>query len=67
MKREINSLERAAVAHQAERLRADAPERLPTYKLEIEVINTLKRVYYFSKRIARFSVPVDEKLALIED
>jgi len=67
MKRHMNSLERAALSHQAERLTATAPNRIETYKLEIEIITTLKRVFYFSKRIARLSVPDDEQLALIED
>ncbi len=61
MKKHINSLERAAAAHQAERLTADAPDRIPNYRLEIDVIQTLKRVYYFTKRIARVSVPQGER------
>jgi len=67
MKRRMNSLERAALAHQAERLVVDAPMRVATYRLEIEIVNTLKRVYYFSKRIARLSVPDDEQRAIVED
>ena len=67
MKRHVNSLERAALNHQAERLTATAPNRIETYKLEIEIITTLKRIFYFSKRIARLSVPEEEQLALIED
>ena len=34
-----------------------------TYKLEIEIITTLKRVFYFSKRIARLAVPDEERAA----
>jgi len=66
MKRQVNSLERAAAAHQAERLVADAPDRVANYRLEVDVISTLKRVYYFTKRIARVSVPPDEKAGMTD-
>ncbi len=67
MKRTVNSLERAAMAHQAERLTADAPDRIATYRLEIEIVNTLKRVFYFTKRIARLAVPEPERAAITDD
>jgi phosphate:Na+ symporter len=64
MKSEINSMERAAAAHQAERLTAEAPDRVATYRLEIDVIANLKRIYYFSKRIAREAVAAEERLEI---
>jgi phosphate:Na+ symporter len=64
MKETINSLERSAAIHQAERLVADAPERVSTYRMEIDLIANLKRVYYFSKRIARVAVPQQEKSSM---
>jgi phosphate:Na+ symporter len=67
MKKQINSLERAAAMHQAERLLANAPDRVATYRLEIDVINTLKRIFYFARRIARSSVPAEERAAITED
>jgi phosphate:Na+ symporter len=67
MKREVNSLERAAAAHQAERLVAQAPDRVANYRLEVDVIATLKRIYYFTKRIARVSVPSDERASMTDD
>jgi phosphate:Na+ symporter len=57
LKSEINSLERAAAAHQAQRLVADAPDRVATYRFEIDVIANLKRIHYFSKRTARAATP----------
>jgi phosphate:Na+ symporter len=57
LKAEINSLERAAAAHQAQRLVADAPDRVATYRFEIDVIANLKRIHYFSKRTARAATP----------
>ncbi len=60
MKEEINSLERAAAMHQVERLVADEPNRVAAYKLEMDLINNLKRIYYYSKRTARAAVPSRE-------
>jgi len=67
MKKHIASLERAAALHQRERLVADAPDRIPTYRLEVDVIAVLKRIYYFSRRIARLAVPDPEKASIVED
>jgi phosphate:Na+ symporter len=67
MKREVNSQERAATAHQAERLVAAEPDRVANYRLEVDVISTLKRIYYFTKRIARVSVPHEERSAMTDE
>jgi phosphate:Na+ symporter len=67
MKKQINSMERSAAAHEATRLVADAPDRIAHYRFEIDVIAALKRIYYFSKRIARVSVPDAEKAAMTEE
>jgi phosphate:Na+ symporter len=56
MKDEINSLERAAASHQVGRLLADEPLRVEAYRLEIDVIGNLKRIYYYAKRIGRGAV-----------
>jgi phosphate:Na+ symporter len=61
MKDEINSLERAAAAHQAERLVAPEPGRLEAYRFETDVITHLKRIYYFSKRTARAAIPAKDR------
>jgi phosphate:Na+ symporter len=66
MKTQIKSMERAAAVHEASRLMADAPDRIAHYRLEVDVIANLKRIYYFAKRIARVSVPDDEKSAMTE-
>lgn len=57
MKEHINHLEHLAVTHQAERLVAEEPHRLPAYKVETDVLQNLKRIYYFAKRMARAAVP----------
>jgi phosphate:Na+ symporter len=61
MKREINSLERAVASHQAERLVVQAPDRVANYRLEIDVMATMKRVSYFTRRIARIAIPAEER------
>lgn len=67
MKREVNSLERAANVHQAERLVAHEPDRVANYRLEVDVISTLKRIYYVTRRIARVSVPPEEKAGMTDE
>jgi phosphate:Na+ symporter len=57
MKQEINELADSAAMHQAERLVAEEPNRLPAYKIEMDVLQNLKRIYYFAKRMARAAVP----------
>lgn len=57
LKNEIASLERSAAVHQARRLVADAPDRVATYRFEIDVIANLKRIHYLSKRTARAATP----------
>ena len=56
-KEEINRLIEDAEAHQMERLVADEPGRLAAYAIEVDIIEKLKRIYYFAKRIAKATVP----------
>lgn len=57
MKREINQLADSAHLHEAKRLIAREPGRLPAYTFEVDVLESLKRVYYFTKRMARAALP----------
>ncbi|MCB2223617.1 MAG: Na/Pi cotransporter family protein [Actinobacteria bacterium] len=61
MKSTVNSVERSALTHEAERLVADAPMRVDTYRFETDVVSNLKRVFYHTKRIARVAVPRAER------
>ena len=54
---EINRLADSAAMHQAKRLVAEEPNRLPAYTVEMDVLQNLKRIYYFAKRMARAAVP----------
>ncbi len=57
MKEEINSLTDTAAVHQAQRLVAEEPNRIAAYTLEIDIIEKLKRIYYFAKRMAKTVMP----------
>jgi phosphate:Na+ symporter len=64
MKREIRNLEDEIMVHQNERLVADEPNRIATYRFELDLITNLKRVYYFARRIARAAVPEHEQAGM---
>ncbi len=61
MKPGMLKLEREANLHQVERLVADEPNRVATYRFEMDVIANLKRVFFFSRRIARVAIPEEEQ------
>ncbi len=61
-KSEVNELALAAEAHLAGRLTADASDRFTLFKIESEIIEYLKRVYYFAKRIAKAVDAVESEL-----
>ena len=60
MKGEINRLADSAAVHQARRLVAEEPNRLPAYTVEMDILQNLKRIYYFAKRMARLVVPSED-------
>jgi len=57
MKTEINQLADSAALHEARRLVAHEPGRLAAYTFEVDVLESLKRVFYFTKRMARAALP----------
>ncbi len=62
-KGEINRLAEAAATHQVDRLVAEEPNRLPAFKIESDLLQNLKRIYYFAKRMARASTRADSGTA----
>lgn len=56
-KLDINRLVEEAEAHQTKRLVAEEPGRLAAYVIEVDIIEKLKRIYYFAKRMAKTVVP----------
>ncbi len=55
-KRELNSLLDAVLAHQAERLVDQNPDRLTIFHYEMEWVELLKRVYTLSKRMSKLQL-----------
>jgi phosphate:Na+ symporter len=53
MKHDINKILNSALVHQAERLVAKEPHRIAAYTIEVDIIEKQKRIYYFSKRMAK--------------
>ncbi len=61
MKREVNKREEELRDHLGLRLVGDEPNRVATYRLEIDMIANLKRLFYFTRRIARVAIPAREQ------
>jgi phosphate:Na+ symporter len=59
MKDEIAGMSESAAAHQAERLVAEEPNRIPAYTIEMDIIEKQKRIYYFAKRMAKTVLSVE--------
>jgi phosphate:Na+ symporter len=57
MKADITSQTADALTHQMQRLTVDEPLRIDAYRVESDIIEDLKRVYYYAKRAARVGVP----------
>lgn len=58
-KADINRLMESAAMHQSKRLVVQEPNRLAAYTIEMDIIEKLKRIYYFAKRMAKTVVPAD--------
>jgi phosphate:Na+ symporter len=58
-KDEINDLANQADVHLGTRLTADAPNRLQAFRIESDVIENYKRIYYFAKRVAKVVTEAD--------
>ena len=58
-KEELTEIADELERHLGVRLSSEDHDRLPLFKLETDVTEYLRRVYYFSKRIARLVASVD--------
>jgi phosphate:Na+ symporter len=65
MKRDVKALADEVARHQKRRLLADAPRRVETFTFENEIVESLKRVFYFARRLSReaLAVPGEELVA----
>ncbi len=64
-KPEIGRMADEAESHLSRRLTADEPNRLAAFKIESDLIEHLKRVYYFAKRIAK--LVIEEEMEYLEN
>jgi len=60
MKPAIQKLADGATRHVVDRLRADESRRLPSFAVETDMIEDLRRIFYFAKRIAHSVIDFDE-------
>lgn len=56
VKKDMNRRFDAAARHQLKRLTADEKNRLPTYSLEVELLDTLQRIYYHTRKVAKLVI-----------
>ncbi len=61
MKRELNAQADAMAAHLTARLGAPEGHRLELYRLETDVLTSLRRIFYFARRTARAVTPPRER------
>lgn len=66
MRDEVQKLTDEATHHQAKRLIVDAPKRVATYTVELDIIENLHRLYDFARRIARLVPLKDEQPVAVE-
>jgi phosphate:Na+ symporter len=58
-KLEVNQRVFEAESHLARQLRQTGPNRLATFRIETEIVEYLKRVYYYAKRIAKVTADTE--------
>lgn len=59
-KGEVNNLAAEATSHLAKRLVADAPSRFENFELETDIIENLRRINTYTRRIARLAIDQHE-------
>lgn len=60
MSDEVEKIADSAVAHEAVRLVAEEPNRLPAYIIEIDIIDKQKHIYSVAKRMANTVIATEE-------
>ncbi len=65
MKADMNRLIEQANMHQTQRLVSEDSGKFEAYRLEMEIIEKLKRIYYHSKHMAKTIVELGEESAVV--
>ena len=66
MKSDLNRLVEQAELHQAKRLVSEDSGKFEAYSVEVDIIEKLKRIYYYSKRMAKTIVEIEEEKEVME-
>jgi phosphate:Na+ symporter len=61
MKTDLNRLGEQADLHQAKRLVSEDSGKFEAYRVEVEIIEKLKRIYYHARRMAKTVVEIEEE------
>jgi phosphate:Na+ symporter len=66
-KEDVNDLAHEATNHLAIRLVADEPHRLEAFQIETDIVENLRRINMYTRRIARHCFASDEENSSVED
>ncbi|MGD8661826.1 MAG: Na/Pi cotransporter family protein [Desulfobacterales bacterium] len=66
MKSDLNRLVEQAELHQAKRLVSADSGKFVAYSVEVDIIEKLKRIYYYAKRMAKTVVEIEDEKAVME-
>ncbi len=61
MQKDVNRLVEKANLHQAQRILSEDSGKFEAYSVEVDIIEKLKRIYYYSMQMAKTVVEVEEK------
>jgi phosphate:Na+ symporter len=67
MKLDMKRLVEEADLHQAKRLVCEDSGKFEAYSVEVDIIEKLKRIYYYAKRMAKTVVETEEEKAVMEE
>jgi phosphate:Na+ symporter len=67
MKEDVNRLVEKADLHQAQRLVSEDSGKFEAYSVEVDIIEKLKRIYYYAMQMAKTVVEVGEEEAVIKE
>ena len=67
MNEDMDRLVEQANLHQAQRLVSEDSGKFEAYRVEVEIIEKLKRIYYYAKRIAETVVELGEEKVVIAE
>ena len=67
MKSDLNRLVIQAALHQAKRLVSEDSGKFEAYSVEVDIIEKLKRIYYYANRMAKTVVEPEEEIVDIKE